>query len=112
MVSEWHDGGACAERGLPRRVQRPSTPGVSSAALQGATNILGAGFNLSANAANLPHFQRALNSGRAPRVLWLGDSICDNTFESVVRLFESYWPGGVQRGAQRDVVEEALEEKA
>jgi hypothetical protein len=74
------------------------TNSASAAGLQAASNALGAGLDLSVNTANLPHFQSALNTGRAPRVLWLGDSIADNTYEAFLRTFETYWPAGVQRG--------------
>jgi len=67
--------------------------------LQGATNILGAAFSLSVNTANLPHLQRAISSARPVHILWLGDSIGGNSTEAIVRIFENYWPNGLQRGA-------------
>jgi hypothetical protein len=75
------------------------TNGATAAALQSATNVVGAAFNLSVNTANLPHLQRAVFSSRPVRILWLGDSIGGNTLEATLRLFENFWPNGVQRGA-------------
>ena len=72
---------------------------VSSAMLQAATNLLALKPDLSINTANLPHFQRALMANRPVRVLWLGDSIGDNSAEAVANLFEDYSLDGLSRGA-------------
>jgi hypothetical protein len=54
-------------------------------------------FGYSANLQLTPRLQQALNSGRAPRLLWLGDATGADTLEAVQRLFETQFLYGLQK---------------
>ena len=54
-------------------------------------------FGYSANLQLTPRLQQALNSGRSPRLLWLGDATGADTLEAVQRLFETQFLYGLQQ---------------